>query len=146
MPDYRLVIREVYRAKLSFAELPDTIELLAEEYNYDGKLRGVIIEDKASGISALQTLQKKAALWLRPLLVPFMPNGDKARRATQVTPWCFNDCVLLPHPSEAAPWQQTFEQELFSFPGSLAMDQVDSFVQLLLYLEHILSSGYHARN
>jgi predicted phage terminase large subunit-like protein len=144
-PDYRLIVREVWRDRLIFPDLPETIAAFARRYNQDGKLRGIVIEDAASGTSAYQTLRASAADWVRGLLVAFMPVGDKEQRASQVAVWCRNGCVLLPHPGVEAAWLVDFEDELFSFPGSAYKDQVDSFVQLLLYTEHVISEGWHAR-
>lgn len=144
-PDYRLVIREVYRAKLIFPELVDAIRAKAEHYARDGRLKGVIIEDRASGISAYQTLTSQADSWLASLIIPFSPTTSKEQRAAQAGVWCHENCVLFPHPDERVPWLYDFEQELWRFPGSEYMDQTDAFSQLILYLENFLSSGYHAR-
>ena len=144
-PEYHLVIREVWRGRLKFPDLPEKIESLAKRYNQDGKLRGVIIEDKASGTSAYQTLSATSPDWLKSVLRAFMPTGDKVTRAQQAAVWCKNDCIWLPHPSDAARWLIDFEDELFNFPGSSYKDQVDAFSQLALYLEHYLSQGFQAR-
>ena len=53
--------------------------------------------------------------------------------------------VLLPHPGEGAEWLLDFEDELFSFPQSAYMDQVDACSQLILYLENYLAEGWRAR-
>lgn len=145
LPDYRLVIREVSRARMQFPDLPTTIEAVAARYNRDDKLRGVIIEDKASGISALQTLQQAAPDWLRGLLIPFMPAGSKEYRAHQAAVWARLGCILIPEPSVDAPWLADFEDELFKFPLVAHDDQVDSFDQLVLYLELFLAEGLRAR-
>lgn len=144
MPDYRLLIRHVWRDRLQFPALPTMIGHDAETYN-DGKVRGVLIEDKASGTSAYQTLRATSPTWLVPLLVPFMPSGSKEQRAEQAAVWCRNGCVLLPEPSAAVPWLLDFENELFSAPQSEFMDQVDALSQLILWCESLLASGYHAR-
>lgn len=144
MPDYRLLIRHVYRARHTFPTLPDAIGHDAATYN-DGKLRGVLIEDKASGTSAYQTLQAGSESWLVRLLVPFMPSGSKEQRAEQASVWCRNGCVLLPEPSDGAPWLLDYENELFSAPQSEFMDQVDATSQLILWVEKLLAEGYHAR-
>lgn len=145
MPDYQLLVREVYRERLTFPSLPAKIEEIARRYNRDEKLRGIIIEDKASGTSAIQTLMAEADDWIAGLLIPFMPSGDKEQRANQAAIWCRAGMVQLPYPSEHAPWLGTFEMELFDAPQSHYMDQVDSFSQLIIYLEHYLSAGWHAR-
>ena len=53
--------------------------------------------------------------------------------------------MLLPHPSEACPWLQDFENGLFEFPETPYSDQVDAFGQLIDWLEHVLAEGWHAR-
>lgn len=145
-PDYRLALRLVYRERLEFPNLPAVIASHARQYNHDGKLRGVIIEDKASGTSAYQTLAATSETWLKRLLVAFQPSGDKTTRAQQAAVWCVNDSVLLPWPGDSVPWLADFEDELFDFPGSTYKDQVDAFSQLVLYVENLLSEGWRARN
>lgn len=144
LPDYRLAIRSVWRDRLTFPALPAMIGQDAGLYN-DGKVRGVLIEDKASGTSAYQTLAAAGESWLRPLLVPFMPSGSKEQRAEQAAVWCRNGCVLLPNPGPSVPWLMDFEDELFSAPLGEFMDQVDALSQLILYVEHYLEQGFHAR-
>jgi hypothetical protein len=38
-----------------------------------------------------------------------------------------------------------FEDELFDFPNSAFMDQVDAFSQLIIYTENLLAEGWRAR-
>jgi phage terminase large subunit-like protein len=145
LPDYRLLVREVWREKLIFPDLVPEIEGLARRYNRDGKLRGVLIEDKASGISAYQTIQETSPAWLREITIPFEPHGDKSQRGQQAAVWCKLDCVLHPAPSERAPWLYDFEAELFAAPEAEYMDQHDAYVQGIIYLEHLLAEGWRAR-
>ena len=145
LPDYRLYLRWAYAEQLEFPDLATQIQVVAETWNHDGKLSGVIIEDKASGTSALQTLRAVAPAWLVPLLMGFMPTTDKVTRAGQASVWCQNDCVLFPRPGAAMHWLIDFEDELFNFPQATHDDRVDAFSQLLLYLENLLEHGYHAR-
>lgn len=145
LPDYRLVVREVWRDRLQFPSLPDTIRAVARDYNQDGKLKGILIEDKASGTSAYQTLMASAEEWIKPLLIPFMPSGDKEQRGNQAAVWCKRECVLLPYPGEVVSWLFDFERELFEFPESQFKDQVDSFGQLIIWLENLLADGWYAR-
>jgi predicted phage terminase large subunit-like protein len=144
-PNYTLAIREVYRERLEFPELPDVIRQINQRYAWDKKTRQVIIEDKASGISAYQTLMAGADKELAGVLVAFNPTTDKITRANQAAVWCRNDCVLLPHPSDSVPWLNDFELELFNAPGSTYMDQVDAFSQLIIWVENYLAQGWHAR-
>jgi predicted phage terminase large subunit-like protein len=143
--DYRMAVRLVWRDRLEFPYLPDKIESLARQYNRDGKLRGVIIEDKASGISAYQTLMATADKSIKQLLIAFEPHGDKTVRAQQAAVHCKNGSVLLPYPNNSIPWLIDFEDELFDFPGSAFKDQVDAFSQLILYTENLLAAGWEAR-
>lgn len=145
-PDYTLLIREVYRERLPFPDLPEVMKDFARKYNRDEKLRGIIIEDKASGTSAYQTLANTAESWLKARLIPFMPTADKVTRAQQAAVWCKNSCILLPHPTDNLFWLYDFEDELFNFPGSVYKDQTDSFSQLILWLENLLAEGWRARN
>lgn len=146
-PDYRLAIRFAHVERLEFPDLPGQMEELAGRYNGDRKLRAVLVEDKSSGTSALQTLAKSSAEWLRPLLVPFIPTTDKITRAQQAAVWARNGCIMLPRPSmdPALAWLADLEEELFSFPQWPHDDQVDAFSQMILYLENILQAGYEAR-
>jgi predicted phage terminase large subunit-like protein len=144
-PDYRLGIRRVQQMKLEFPDLTAEMEHQAKLWNFDGKLHGILIEDKSSGTSALQTLAASAQAWLRPLLIPFIPTTDKVTKGNQAAVWCKNGSVLLPIPSEHCPWLIDFEDELFSFPQVKHDHRTDTFTQLILYLEHILSAGYEAR-
>lgn len=146
LPDYRLVIRRVWRDRFQFPYLPDAILSSGGEFNRDGKLRGIIIEDKASGTSAYQTLMASAEEWIKPLLIPFMPSGDKEQRGNQAAVWCKRDSVLLPYPSNEVPWLFDFERELFEFPETQFKDQADSFSQLIIYVENLLAEGWRARN
>lgn len=144
-PEYRLNIREVWREKLEFPALNTVIQASAARWNRDSKLQAVIIEDKASGVSALQTLRSSGSPQIRGLLKPFTPQGDKQHRARLASQWCANGSVRLPHPSAAVPWLLDFENELFEFPRAAYADQVDAFDQLVLYLENMLSAGFDAR-
>lgn len=149
-PDYRLHVVDVYRERLTFPNLLEQIDRLAHQWNRDGKLRTVLIEDKNSGTSAFQTLTSAADAdpWLAGLLVPFVPVGSKRTRAGQAGVWCKNGSVWLPDPcDEVQPWLFRFEQELFAFTGvdDEHDDQVDTFSQVIIYLEHYLREGFLAR-
>lgn len=145
LPDYRVRVRWASAERLAFPDLTDAIERLAEQWNYDGLLQAVIIEDRVSGTSALQTLARSANQALARMLVAFMPTTDKVTRYNQAAVWCKNGCVLLPKPSSAATWLLDFETQLFGVPQAANDDMADSFSQGIIYLENILESGFHAR-
>ncbi len=135
---------------MQFPDLPAAIERVAREWRgvkpyADQLLRAVIIEDRASGTSAYQTLSAVAEPWLADVLVSFSPSGSKEERAQQAAVWAKLDMVLLPHPSPSVPWLLDFEGEVFDFPDTLFKDQTDAFSQVLIYTEHLLAAGYQAR-
>lgn len=144
LDDYRLLIRDVYRERLTFDVLPSTIESVARRWNYDGRLSYIVIEDKSSGKAANQTLKATSPEWLRGLISPYQPVGSKEQRAASAAVWCRNSMVLLPHPGPAVPWLLDFEDELFAFPQSAFADQVDTFSQLILFSQNYLAEGYAA--
>ena len=78
-------------------------------------------------------------------LTAFAPLGSKIYRARQAAVWCARDCILLPHPSAAAPWLYDLEDELLKFPTAAHDDQVDTLSMGILFLEHLLAEGWRAR-
>lgn len=145
LPDYRVVLREVFTAHLKYPELVDTIETYSARWNYDHKLRGIIVEDKASGISALQDLEDSAPEWLRELLIGYKVDAGKVERAQEAATRCRNGSVLFPHPHELLRWLADFETEIFSFPSSRRKDRTDAVSQGILYLRHYLIAGEEGR-
>jgi phage terminase large subunit-like protein len=144
--DYRLLLRHAWWGKPHFPQLAATIQDQARLWNTDGKLRGIIIEDKASGISALQTLEQSAAPEIAALLCPFSPGqASKQARARQASLWCERGCVLLPQPSELTPWLFDFEDILYKFPAARLNDPADSLTQGILFLENLIAEGWRFR-
>lgn len=144
LPDYRAAVRDIWRDRVQIPELAPTVEALARKWNRDDKLRGIIIEDKASGIGLIQTIRSVINYeWISDMLTAFQPMTDKLSRAVQASVWCRNGMILLPHPGPD--WLYDFEDELFGFPNSTHMDQVDAFSQLILFLENLLREGYQLR-
>lgn len=141
--DWRLYIREVVRKRLLFPQLQEEIQTLAEKYQ--NVLSGVIIENKSSGIQAVQTLRQSSPQWLAEIIIPFNPKGDKDARQYQAAKYCEMGCVLLPFPSEEVVWLKDFEDEIFTTPSSAYRDQADAFAQLVIYLRRYLSDGWRAR-
>lgn len=148
--DYRLRLREVWNERLQFHDLLAMIRDEARRWDYDGKLSGVIIEDKNSGTSAGQTLSAAADDRLSGLIEMFMPSGSKVYRARQAAQWCALSCVELPEPSAEAPWLTAFAGpepggKLFKFPTVEHDDDIDAFSQGIIFLEPFLAEGYRAR-
>jgi predicted phage terminase large subunit-like protein len=145
LSDYRLIIREVRQDRVTFPDLTEWMTNAAKRYAADEKLRGIIIEDKGSGTSVYQTLASSSETWLGALLIPFLPLANKIQRAEQAAVWCKLGCVMLPMPHADAPWLFDFTDQLYRFPGDIHDDMVDSFSQLVIYLEHLLAEGWRLR-
>lgn len=143
LPDYRLRLRFAWRDRLSFPRLMDHMEQDVQRWNADGKLRQFIIEDKASGISAYQTLMASGSDSLRHTLVAFNPTSSKDARFEQAGVWAKNGSLLLPEPSHDARWLHDLEGEIFE--ESEWADQRDSLAQLILWNEPMLAEGLRAR-
>ena len=87
----------------------------------------VIVEDKASGQSLIQELQRETKIPVLPVRV----DSDKVARAYAATPLIEAGKVFLP---ENAPWLFDYIEELSAFPNAEHDDQVDSTTQALSYL------------
>lgn len=146
LADYRVILRWASWQRLQFPQLVGAIADEARRWMLDGNLRGIVIEDKGSGISALQTIGQGANRQISDLLMPFAPGQtSKAGRARQASLWCERGCVLLPHPGEDVPWLYDFEEQLYVFPGGRVKDAVDSMGQAILFLENLLAEGWMGR-
>ena len=141
-PDYRLFIRNVWRDRIEFPQLQYAVE--SQVKRYGGKmLKDIIIENKASGVQAIQSMKQISAY--ADNVVPFNPKGDKIARAYEAAKWVEKGMVLLPPPGENTGWLMDFEDEIFTFPNSKFKDQVDALSQLCDYLSFYLSEGLTAR-
>ncbi len=94
----------------------------------------VLIERKASGISALQTLRVETHL----PVVGVEPEGSKVWRAEQVSPLIQGERVLLP---ESAPWLADWLDEHLRFPRGAHDDCVDTTTQALHYLRRVMDGA-----
>lgn len=148
-PDYRIALRYVWMERILAAFLPGQIEELATRFNRDGKLRGVIVEDRGSGTTAIQTLRATAPEWMAEMIHEFSPVGSKDYRAKQASIWCARDCVQFPYPcAETAWYYNTIDEQdgqLYKFPAGRFDDFVDTLSMGVIYLLHFLESGWRAR-
>jgi predicted phage terminase large subunit-like protein len=113
----------VWRGKVEFPELKRQVLGLADAW----VPHELLVEDKASGQSLIQELQRDSRLPIRPVQV----DRDKISRAQAVTPLVEAGKVFLP---KSAPWLADFIEELASFPKGSHDDQVDAFTQALNHL------------
>jgi len=82
-------------------------------------LKGIYIEDKASGQSLIQDLRRESGM----SILPVKTMSDKVSRLNAVSPLIEGGRVYIP---DAAPWLDDFLNEMQSFPSSKHDDQVDA--------------------
>lgn len=133
LPDYRVILRHVWRDRVLFPELLGAVERHVVDWDRDGKLHGVIIESASSGISLYQTLMSSGSDKLRRALMAYRPTAAKAIRFEQAGVWAMNGSFMLPEPSAAVPWLHAYEAEIFE--DGEYLDQRDATAQLILRLE-----------
>lgn len=116
-----LYLLDVWRDRVAYPELLAAIRDFHTKWRT--KLdRGVwvYIENKASGQSAIQSLQRGSRIPVQP----FEPgSASKISRAQDTTPYCAAGRVLLP---ASAPWTSDWIEEHADFPGGKNDDRVDN--------------------
>ena len=116
---------DVVNKRMGFPDLESSaINLHAR---YQSISRGpvpVLIEDKASGQSLIQTLKRNT----RIPVIPIKPDANKTIRFDEVMPLVEAGQVFLP---EQAPWLVPVETQLERFPYDRHDDIADSFSQFL---------------
>lgn len=107
-------------------ELPTLIDAIKSEYAR-WKPEVVMVEQKASGISALQVIRRETTI---PVASVDPGSKDKQSRARAITPY-FGGRIFFP---AGVVWLDVFEDELVMFPASTHDDQVDAFVYAVMEL------------
>lgn len=145
MASWRVRLCYLWKGKVEFPALLQTVTETAEFLNDDGALSGFVIEDKATGISALQTLYLAADPWLAEILDGFDPGqASKDERDRLAAPYCRAGGVLLPYPDASMPELQDFlDNELFKARPA-RRDRRDTFTMGILYLERWLAQWHRA--
>lgn len=123
---------DLWRKKVAAPDLEDAIKL-----NYNSwKPSQVVIEDKSSGASAIQYIQKFTQI---PVL-PVTPTKDKVLRAIESTPYLRAKKLFVP---KSAPWLKEFLKEHNEFPNAAHDDQVDTTSMMVNHVNSI--SSYQPR-
>lgn len=122
----------VWRDRVSFPRLIAAIHREADAWHPDA----ILIEDAASGQSAIQTLTHPDDHDTRPVLpiVGITPDGSKVFRATSITPLVEGGQVFVP---DHAPWYPDWLDEHLRFPRGQHDDQVDTTAMALRYLRRM---------
>ena len=133
---YRLRLSYLDKAKVEFPALLRYVTDEAEYHNQDGALSWVVVENKGSGISALQTLYLAADPELADILDGFDPgNKSKDQRDKLAATYTQAGGVLLPWPSPEVPMLGSFMTEQLFKASPNPRDVRDAFTMGILYLE-----------
>lgn len=113
------VLIDQIRGKWEAPELLQQTRSFWLKHNSTGgsTLRGLYVEDKASGTGLIQTLRREGLP-----IIPVQRNTDKSVRAGDASPFIQSGNVLLP---ADAPWLSDFLKETSTFPNGAHDDQVD---------------------
>jgi len=111
---------DVWRGRVEFPELKRKVVELAKLHS----VNEILIEDKASGQSLIQELQRNTILPIKPIKV----ENDKIARVHSVTPLIEAGKIYLP---KDAHWLKQFLDEMEEFPNGEFDDTVDSVSQFL---------------
>jgi len=119
----RYYLIDVHRERLEFPALRHVVVDLADRF----RAGLVLIEDKGSGEGLLQVLRSAGFGKYRAVT----PDRDKATRFVTASTLIEEGRVYLP---QAAPWLDSWLDELCGFPGMRHDDQVDSTSQALNFM------------
>lgn len=126
----RYYLRFVWRERVAYPDLKRAVEELADVWAPDA----VLVEEKASGQSLVQSLKEETSL----PVVGIPVDSDKVTRAHSVTALFSAGRVNFP---EDAPWLPAYLHELELFPSAAHDDQVDTTTIALRYLRAQHSGG-----
>jgi predicted phage terminase large subunit-like protein len=123
-------LRYVWRERAAYPHLRAMAEALSEDF----AVEAVLVEEKGSGQSLLQSLKQETSL----PIVGIQVDTDKVSRAHGVSALFESGRVFFP---KDEPWMPTYLHELELFPSGAHDDCVDSTVQALAYLRGRTYSG-----
>ena len=129
--DKRLYLLDLVRGKWEAPELAKIAVQFYEkhkaiEWNTNGMLESINVEDASSGTALIQHLQR-----LNLPIKGIQVETDKVTKAYGCIPSIAVNPVLLP---QDAPWVQDFLNEAFAFPEGVHEDQCDVFMMGVMEL------------
>jgi len=113
----------------------DLEDFIADTFS-DNPTNVVLIEDKSSGMRAVQHFRKKMKLPVQGFKPT--PFGDKVSRLSRIAPYARAGKIWVP---EEADWLFKFIQQLIKFPKAKRDDMVDAFSQAMIYLTELKNVG-----
>lgn len=118
-------------------EWPDLEKKVKQQY-IKWHPSAVLIEDKASGQSLIQSVNRWTDIMIP--IIPITPVLDKVLRARTVSPLVEAHRVWFPD-SKIAPWIDDFVDNLVTFPNIKYLDEIDALSQMLNYWLNNSSTG-----
>ena len=126
----RFAVVDVQQGRWEYPDLKRQIIQAAETH----RPHAIVIEDTASGQSAIQELR----LSTRLPIIPVKVTASKEARAQAVAPMCEAGRVVLPNVST---WSSDLLDELAAFPTGAHDDMVDAFVHAMTYAMRATAGG-----
>jgi predicted phage terminase large subunit-like protein len=111
-------ILDIVRERYDFPELKRAAITLNAKWRGKG-LRGMYVEDKASGQSLIQELRNQSGM----AVIPVKVGTDKVSRLNAVLPLVEGGRVFLPNDAQ---WLDSFMDEAQSFPNGKHDDMIDA--------------------
>ena len=111
-------ILDIIRDRYDFPELKRAASTLNAKWRGKG-LRGMYIEDKASGQSLIQELRNQSGI----AVIPVKVGTDKVSRLNAVLPLIEGGRVFIPNEAQ---WLDSFMDEAQSFPNGKHDDMIDA--------------------
>ena len=118
-----LYLVDLWRKRVEFPELKRAVVAQYDKH----RPFAVLIEDKASGQSLIQSMKRDTRLPIKAIGV----DSDKIARVHAISPAIEAGTIYLP---ERASWLADFLDEFEAFPNGSYDDQVDSVSQALAFL------------
>ncbi|WP_164503862.1 phage terminase large subunit [Rickettsiales endosymbiont of Stachyamoeba lipophora] len=132
--DNKYYLLDLVKVKLEFYEL---VELIKQEYGKHTPVH-VLIEDKASGQSIIQELNRTTHMPIIPIKV----SKEKLYRLIETSQSFVNKTILFPEKSH---FIADLIHELLNFPNAQHDDQVDSLTQAINYLNNLKAHNPQVR-
>ena len=123
----QIIVIDVFRDRLAFPDLFNAVVAQARLH----KPRKILIEDASAGIQLIQMLRNDQPRGV-PLPIAMKPVQSKMDRAMIAATRAERGELILP---TAAPWAETFINELLAFPMGRHDDQVDALAHLMTHTD-----------
>jgi predicted phage terminase large subunit-like protein len=128
-----IYIIDIKRGRWDFPELKRKLINMNTKWRGKG-LRGIHIEDKASGQSLIQELKNQSGL----AVIPYKVSVDKVSRVAAITDLIEGGRVFL---NKSATWLDDFLEESVGFPNGSHDDQIDA---LTIALDKLSRMSFNA--